>query len=161
MADGEKKKKALEKKVVATNRRARFDYFILETYEAGIALVGPEVKSLRAGQSSIAEAFARIERGEAWILNVHVPEYVEASYNNVESRRKRKLLLNKKEIKKIEKALTVKGTTLVPLDIYFNERGIAKVTLAVVRGKQDFDKRESIKRRESDREIARYTRKNG
>lgn len=157
---GDKKsEKKSEKKVVASNRKARFDYHILETVEAGICLIGPEVKALRTGQASIVESFGRIESGEIWLINVHIPEYLQATYNNHETRRKRKLLLSKKEIRKLDKGLAVKGTTLVPLDLYFNERGFAKVTLALVRGKQEFDKRESIKERETKREISRFTRR--
>lgn len=151
-------KGVLERKSIAQNRRARYDYHIDETYEVGIVLVGPEVKSLRTGQSSINEAFARLEKQEIWLLGMHIAEYFEATYNNHVTRRKRKLLLNAREIKKIEKALAVKGTTLIPLELFFNERGLAKLVLAVARGKRAFDKRQDIKKRETDREIRRIVR---
>ena len=148
-----------ERRVVATNRKAKFDYHIGESFEAGIVLVGPEVKGLRGGSSSIAEAFARFDKGELWLVGMHIPEYFEATYNNHETKRKRKLLLKKAQLKRLEKSLAVKGTTLVPLEIYFNERGIAKLKLAVGHGKQVHDKRQDIKKREHDREMRRFTRR--
>jgi SsrA-binding protein len=154
-----KDKSGVERKVVATNRRARFDYHILDTVDCGLVLQGSEVKGLRGGQSSIAESFGRVERGEVWLIGMHIPEYFEATYNNHEMRRKRKLLLSKVEIRRLVKGLEAKGATLVPLDLYFNERGYAKVKLALVRGKQDFDKRQDLKKKDDEREMRRLSRR--
>ncbi len=137
-----------------TNRRAGFDYEILETFEAGISLTGSEVKSLRQGGGSIAEAFARIKNGEVWLEGMNIIVYNEASYNNHEPRRSRKLLLNKREIDKIAKGLERKGLTLVPLKLYF-KNGWAKLTVALARGKKNYDKRDGEAKREAKREIDR------
>ena len=140
--------------VVARNRKARHEFEILETLEAGMELRGPEVKSLRAGQVSFLDAFARVERGEVWLYSLHISPYEQANRFNVDPTRPRKLLLNKQEIRKLATKVDEKGLTLVPLDIHFS-RGYAKVTLAVARGKKLHDKRETLKRRMQEREAQR------
>ena len=148
-----------KKKVVAENRRARFDYFVDDRVEAGIALTGTEVKSLRHGEGSIAESYATVEGEEVWLINSHIPEYSHGNRMNHEPRRKRKLLLNKREIAKLHGAVTRQGLTLVPLSLYFNGRGRAKVELALARGKKAHDKRETVKERDWKREQQRLLRK--
>jgi SsrA-binding protein len=148
-------------KVVAENRRARFDYFVDERLEAGIALVGTEVKSLRHGEGSIAEAYATVNGEEVWLINSHIPEYSHGNRLNHEPRRPRKLLLKGREISKLQGAVQRQGLTLVPLSIYFNSRGRAKVELAVARGKKVHDKRDTIKERDWKREQARLMRSRG
>ena len=150
-----------KQKVVAENRRARFDYFVEERLEAGIQLVGTEVKALRQGEGSIAEAYAAIEGEEVWLINSHVPEYSHGNRMNHEPRRPRKLLLKAREIAKLQGAVTRQGLTLVPLSIYFNGTGKAKVELAVARGKKMHDKRETIKERDWKRDQARLLRQHG
>ncbi len=150
-----------KKKVVAENRRARFDYFVEERLEAGIALTGTEVKSLRHGEGSIAESYATVEGEEAWLINSHIPEYSHGNRLNHEPRRPRKLLLKGREIAKLHGAVTRQGLTLVPLSIYFNSSGRAKVELAVARGKKMHDKRDTIKERDWKRDQARLLRKHG
>jgi SsrA-binding protein len=142
--------------VVARNRKARHEFEILETLEAGMELKGPEVKSLRAGHVSFLDAFARVERGQVWLYSLHISPYEQANRFNVDPTRPRKLLLNKQEIRRLATKVDEKGLTLVPLDIYFS-RGYAKVTLAVGRGKKLHDKRETLKRREQEREAQRAT----
>jgi SsrA-binding protein len=137
-----------------TNRRATFDYEILETFEAGLALTGSEVKSLRQGGGSIAEAFARVKAGEVWLEGMNIVVYNEASYNNHDPLRSRKLLLNKREIDEIAKGLKRKGLTLIPLKLYFKD-GWAKLTVGLARGKKNYDKRETQAKREAKREIDR------
>src|SRR5438270_2390456 len=134
-------------KIVADNRRARFNYYIGDTYEAGIALTGTEVKSLRQGKATIAESYAAEQDGELWLYNAYIPEYLQANRFNHETRRPRKLLLHKREIGRLLVAVDREGMTLVPLKIYFNDRGRAKVELAVARGKKLHDKRETEKKR--------------
>ncbi|MEO7239953.1 MAG: SsrA-binding protein SmpB [Sphingomicrobium sp.] len=148
-------------KVVAENRRARYDYFVEERFEAGIQLTGTEVKSLRAGEGSIAESYAAVEGEELWLINSHVPEYSHGNRLNHEPRRRRKLLLKGREIAKLHGAVARQGLTLVPLSIYFNSRGRAKVELAVARGKKMHDKRETEKERDWKREQGRLLRQNG
>jgi SsrA-binding protein len=148
-------------KVVAENRRARFDYFVDERMEAGIALTGTEVKALRQGEGSIAESYATVDGGEVWLINSHIPEYSHGNRLNHEPRRQRKLLLKGREIAKLHGAVTRQGLTLVPLSIYFNSRGRAKVELALARGKKVHDKRETIKDRDWKREQARLLRSRG
>lgn len=142
------------RRVVARNRKARHEYDVLETLEAGIELRGPEVKSLRAGQVSFQDAFARVERGEVWLHSLHISPYEQANRNNVDPVRPRRLLLNKAEIRKLVSQTEEKGLTVVPLEIYF-ARGYAKVQLAVARGRKLHDKREELKRRQQDREARR------
>ena len=137
------------------NHKARRDYFIGDTYEAGLALKGVEVKSLRAARASIDEAFARVERGECWLYNVHIQPYEFGNRWNVDPLRPRRLLLHKKEIDRLAGELNVKGLALLPLQIFFNAKGLAKVTLGVGKGKTQVDKRETIKRKEADREVNR------
>jgi len=148
-------------KVVAENRRARYDYFVEERLEAGIELTGTEVKSLRCGEGSIAESYAAVEGNELWLINSHVPEYSHGNRMNHQPRRPRKLLLKGREIAKLQGAVARQGLTLVPLSIYFNGRGRAKVELAVARGKKMHDKRETEKERDWKREQGRLLRKHG
>ena len=150
-----------KKKVVAENRRARFDYFVDDRMEAGIALTGTEVKALRQGEGSIAESYATINDEEVWLINSHIPEYSHGNRLNHEPRRKRKLLLKGREIAKLHGAVTRQGLTLVPLSIYFNSRGKAKVELALARGKKVHDKRDTIKERDWKREQGRLLRSRG
>ena len=150
-----------KKKIVAENRRARFDYFVDDRMEAGIALTGTEVKALRQGEGSIAESYATVDGEEVWLINSHIPEYSHGNRLNHEPRRQRKLLLKGREIAKLHGAVTRQGLTLVPLSIYFNSRGRAKVELALARGKKVHDKRETIKDRDWKREQARLLRSRG
>jgi SsrA-binding protein len=142
-------------KIVAQNRRARFDYFIEEVFEAGIALMGTEVKSLRFGDGSIAESYAEVKNGEVWLVNSNVPEFSHGNRFNHEPKRPRKLLLHEREIAKFHGAVERKGMTLVPLSIYFNSRGRAKVELALAKGKKDYDKRQALRERQDKREADR------
>ncbi|MBD24764.1 MAG: SsrA-binding protein [Candidatus Marinimicrobia bacterium] len=146
---------------VAQNRKARRDYVIEDTMEAGIILTGSEVKSLRNGRCTIVEAFAQPENGEIYLINAHIPAYEGASHFQHEERRKRKLLLHKKEVDRVMSAVGRKGMTLVPLSVYFNNRGIAKVQLGLAKGKTHIDRREDIKNREWQREQARVLRAKG
>jgi len=148
-------------KTVAENRRARFEYFIEDTFEAGIALTGTEVKSLRFGEGSIAEAYAEIRGGEAWLVNSNVPEFSHGNRFNHEPKRVRKLLLHEREIDRLQGAVERKGMTLVPLSVYFNSRGRAKVELALAKGKNAADKRHTIKERDWKRDQARIMRDHG
>jgi SsrA-binding protein len=145
---------------VAQNRKARYLYHILETFEAGIVLTGTEVKSLRDGKASLVDAYALIEREEAWLLNLHIAPYEQGNQFNHEPRRKRKLLLHRREILRLIGKTREKGLTLVPLRLYFHE-GWAKVEIALAKGKKSFDKRDDIAKREADREIARAMRGRG
>lgn len=149
------------RKIVADNRRARFDYEILDTYEAGLALVGSEVKSLRQGRASLADSYAATERGELWLLNAHIPEYGLANRFNHEPKRPRKLLLHRREVDRLAGAVEREGLTVVPLKLYFNDRGRAKVELALARGKKLHDKRETEKQRSWNRERGRLLRERG
>ncbi|OYW44422.1 MAG: SsrA-binding protein [Sphingomonadales bacterium 32-68-7] len=148
-------------KTVAENRRARYDYFIEDKFEAGIALSGTEVKSLRFGEGSIAESYAHVHDGEAWLINANIPEFSHGNRFNHEPKRARKLLLHEREIEKMIGAVERKGMTLIPLSIYFNGRGRAKVELALAKGKQTHDKRESTKERDWKRDKARLMRDRG
>jgi SsrA-binding protein len=143
-----------QRKLIADNRRARFDYEILDTYEAGIQLQGPEVKSLRAGRSSLSDSYATVERGELFLINAYIPEYREANRFNHETRRPRKLLLHRKEIERLVGKTAERGLTLVPTRIYFSGSN-AKVEIALAKGKELRDKRESIRAREQRREMER------
>ncbi|MCB9833032.1 MAG: SsrA-binding protein SmpB [Planctomycetes bacterium] len=158
MAAKKDKKNQPGERLIAQNRRARFEYHVLEDLEAGIVLTGSEIKSIRQGQASIAEAYARFQNGELWLLGMHIAEYFEASFHNHETRRKRKLLLHASELRKLEKKVKTKGVTLVPLDLHFNDRGIVKVKLGLCTGKKDHDKRETIKKRDAERELRSYKR---
>ncbi len=168
MAKGGKGKKKRDDKldpegrlVVATNRRGRFDYEIVDRFEAGIELLGPEVKSLRAGRANLGDAFATVHRGEMWLEKLHISPYEPATRANpTDPQRRRKLLLHRQEIDRLASRVAEKGLTLVPLTIYFRG-GRAKVELALARGKHRHDKRESIRRREQDRETQRAMRRHG
>lgn len=148
-------------KIVAENRRARYDYFVEERLEAGIELQGTEVKALRTGEGSIAESYATVDGDEIFLINSSIPQYGAGSWMNHEPRRRRKLLLRAREIARLQGAVTRQGLTLVPLSIYFNGKGRAKVELAVARGKKVHDKRETIKERDWKREQGRLLRNNG
>lgn len=147
-----------KKKIVAENRRARFDYHIEDTVEAGIALTGTEVKSLRFGEGSIAESYAEVKNGEVWLINSNVPEFSHGNRYNHEPKRPRKLLLHAREVDRFTGAVERKGMTLVPLSVYFNGKGRAKVELALAKGKNVADKRQTIKERDWKREQARIMR---
>ncbi|WP_108663610.1 SsrA-binding protein SmpB [Acuticoccus kandeliae] len=148
-------------RTVAENRRARFNYEILDTFEAGIQLHGTEVKSLRQGRSNIAESYAGASGDELWLYNAYVPEYLEAGRFNHETKRPRKLLMHRRELNKLTAAVSQEGLTLVPLRIYFNARGIAKVLIGLARGKKTHDKRETEKKRDWQRDKARLLRERG
>ncbi len=150
-----------KKKTVAENRRARFDYHIDEVFEAGIVLTGTEVKSLRFGEGSIAESYAEVRDGQVWLVNSNVPEFSHGNRYNHEPKRPRKLLLHEREIGKLTGAVERKGMTLVPLSVYFNGRGRAKVELALAKGKNAADKRQTIKERDWKREQSRLLREHG
>lgn len=151
MAKSGAKQDALERKVVASNKKARHDYHISDTYEAGLVLQGTEVKSLRLGRASLVDGFVDIDGGEAWLHSVHIPEYAQGTWTNHAARRKRKLLLNRVEIDKIERKVSEKGYTVIPLSLYF-VKGRAKVEIGLAKGKKSWDKRQSIAAREADRE---------
>lgn len=142
-------------KTIATNKKAYHNYNLLEKWECGIALVGPEVKSIRAGHVSFTDSFAHFDKDELFLYNVHINPYEQASYNNPEADRPRKLLLHQRELERINGALTRKGLTVVPTKMYFNNRGFVKVEIALAQGKKLYDKRQDLKKREIGREIAR------
>jgi SsrA-binding protein len=144
------------RKVVSTNRKARHDYAILDTYEAGLVLTGTEVKSLRTGRASLVDAFAAVDGGELYLHGAHIPEYTQGTWTNHEPRRTRKLLLKRGEIDKLIGKLKESGLTLVPLSLYF-DNGWAKVELGLAKGKRAYDKRQDLAKRDADREIARVT----
>lgn len=146
---------------VVSNRKAYHNFHIIERIECGIGLVGCEVKSLRLGQVSLAESFARIENKEVWLYGAHIAPYEKTGSFAVDALRARKLLLRKRQIERLAGAVAQKGLTLIPLRIYFNKRGLAKIELALARGKRLYDKRESIKRKETEREIRREMKKRG
>lgn len=141
-------------KLIVSNRKARHEYQVLETYEAGLVLQGTEVKSLRQGRANLQDAFARFEGGELWLYNLHISPYEPGNRFNHDPLRPRKLLLNRRELRKLVGQVEQKGLTLVPLDLHFR-RGLAKVTLALARGKKLHDKREDVRKRDAEREIAR------
>lgn len=142
------------RKVVASNRKARHDYAILDTYEAGMALTGTEVKSLRAGRASLVDAFAQEKNGELYLYGMHIPEYTQGTWTNHEPRRTRKLLLKRVEIDRLIGKLRESGLTLVPLSVYFSD-GWAKVEIGLAKGKKAYDKRQDLAKRDADREISR------
>jgi len=145
----------MSEKVVATNRKARFEYFILDTYEAGISLQGSEIKSIRAGQMSLSEAYVKVEDGkEAWLVGAHIAPYDPASRYNHNPTRNRRLLLNKREIRKLWNEVRLKGVTIVPLRVYLTH-GLAKVEIGIAKGKKLYDKRESAAKKDAQREIDR------
>ena len=145
-------------KIISNNRKARFNYFFVEFFEAGIVLMGSEVKSLRDGKANISESYAFDIKGEIFLVNSHIPSYKESSYNNHDPKRNRKLLLNKKEINKLMGRVNMEGLTLIPTKLYF-KKGKAKVEIAVAKGKKHYDKRQVKKKRDWNREKARFFRK--
>ncbi|GAA4893005.1 SsrA-binding protein SmpB [Streptomonospora salina] len=146
------------RKLIAQNRRARYDYHIDDTYEAGIVLTGTEVKSLRAGRASLIDGFAQVKDGEIWLENVHIPEYAQGTWTNHSAKRRRKLLLHREEIARLIGKTQESGRTLVPLSLYFSE-GKAKVEIALARGKRTYDKRRDIAEREAKRDMERALRR--
>jgi len=147
----EKTEREQARRVIAENRKARHDYHVLETWEAGVALLGTEVKAIREGRVNLRDSYARVQNGEIWLLNVHISPYSHRGYAQHAELRQRKLLLHRHEIRKLTGRTTEKGLTLVPLELYFN-KGRVKILLALAKGKQAHDKRETIRRREVDRE---------
>lgn len=145
------------RKVIAQNKRARHDYTLEDTFEAGLVLQGTEVKSLREGRASLVDGYASIDGGEAWLFNVHIPEYSQGTWTNHAARRKRKLLLHRKEIDKLAAKTKEGGLTIVPLQLYFKD-GRAKIEIALARGKKDWDKRQSLAEQQAKREMARVLR---
>ena len=145
--------------ITIKNKRASFDYELLETFTAGIVLTGTEIKSIRLGKASLVDTFAIVERGEVWVKNMYVAEYAFGTYNNHAPRRDRKLLLNRKEIRRLQTATKDRGFTIVPTRLYINERGLAKLALAIARGKKEYDKRQSIRERDDRREMDRMFKK--
>ncbi|RDE09002.1 SsrA-binding protein SmpB [Pelagibacterium lacus] len=150
-----KDKGLVETGVVADNRRARFDYEILDTLEAGIVLTGTEVKSLRNGKAQIAEAYVSPEGGELWLINANIPEYVQGNRFNHDEKRRRKLLVSIKELGQLMRGVERQGNTIVPLKLYFNERGLAKLTIGLAKGRKNYDKREVLKDRDWSRDKQR------
>jgi len=148
----------MSEKVIATNRKARHDFFLLETFEAGLALQGSEIKSIRAGQISIKEAYVRTDGREAWLVDAHIAQYDPASRQNHDPRRERKLLLHRKEIGKLWDEVRQKGVTIIPLSVYL-KNGRAKVEIAVAKGKHNYDKRQDLAKRDAQREIERALRR--
>lgn len=137
------------------NKRASFDYEFIDTYTAGIVLTGTEIKSIRAGKASLVDTFCFFTRDEMWVKNMHIAEYFYGSYNNHSARRDRKLLLNKKELRKLQSATKTPGFTIVPTRLFINEKGLAKLVIALAKGKKEFDKRESLKEKDDRREMDR------
>ncbi|MGO1055331.1 SsrA-binding protein SmpB [Crossiella sp. CA198] len=146
--------KEVGRKVIASNRKARHDYAIVDTYEAGVVLVGTEVKSLRLGRASLVDAFATVDDGEVWLRNLHIPEYFQGTWTNHTPRRNRKLLLHRREIERLIGKLKESGLSLVPLSMYFND-GKVKIELALARGKKAYDKRHDLAKRDAQREVAK------
>lgn len=153
------KKEQSNEKMIAQNRRARHDYEIEDTYEAGLALTGTEVKSLREGRASLAESFISIDkRGEVWLEGANIPEYLNGTWNNHAPKRKRKLLLHGAQIDKLRRQIQAKGYTIVPLQLYFNEDGRVKLKIALARGKKEYDKRQALREEQDKREALRVMR---
>ena len=148
------------RKLIAQNKKARHDYHIEDTYEAGLVLQGTEVKSLRMGRASLVDGFAEVDNHEMWLHGVHIPEYAQGTWTNHAARRKRKLLLNRLEIDRLLGKLKESGLTLVPLQVYFSD-GWAKVEIGLARGKKSYDKRQDLAKRDADREIARAVGRRG
>lgn len=145
----------MQKTINILNKRAKFDYEIIDRYDAGIVLTGTEIKSIRLGKASIAESFCEFSNGELFVINSNIEEYSFGTHYNHKAKSERKLLLNKKELKSLEKDIQNKGLTIIPLRLYINEKGYAKMEIALCRGKKNYDKRESIKDRDSKRDIDR------
>ncbi len=156
-----KKKSDPNRKIVAENRKARYNYELIEVLEAGLMLTGTEVKSLREGKANIAESYASFEEGEIWLINSYVPEYLQGNRFNHEPRRKRKLLMKAREVKRFSDAIDREGMTLVPLKIYFNDRGRAKIEIALGKGKKLHDKRQAEKTRDWNRQKAKLLKDHG
>ena len=156
-----KAKTNANRKVIADNRKARFNFEIGEVFEAGVQLTGTEVKSLRANKAAIGESYVSPENGEIWLINSHIPEYLQGNRFNHEPRRHRKLLLHRRQIARLMNAVQREGMTIVPLKLYFNAKGIAKLEIALARGKKIHDKRETEKKRDWQREKARLLRERG
>lgn len=147
-------------KVIATNRKARYEYVLLESYEAGLALQGSEIKSVRAGQVSLAQAYVTVDEGQAWLVNAHIAPYDQAGRFNHDPLRPRKLLLHRSEIRKLWNEVRQKGVTIVPIRVYLKD-GFAKVEIALARGKKQYDKRAAIAKRDAEREVERQARRRG
>ena len=147
------------KEINIKNKRATYDYARSDTFTAGLVLTGTEIKALRQGKASLADTFCYVDNGEVWVKNMYIAEYFYGTYNNHSTRRDRKLLLNRKEIAKIEKSGKEAGYTIVPLRLFINDRGLAKLVIGIARGKKEYDKRQSIKEREDKRTIARMMEK--
>nr|WP_299343952.1 SsrA-binding protein SmpB [Allomuricauda sp.] len=146
----------MQKNINIKNKRARFDYEILDTYTAGIVLSGTEIKSIRLGKASLSQSFCEFnEKGELFVINMQVDEYSHGSYYNHKPKAERKLLLNKRELKKLKREVTTSGLTIIPLNMFLNEKGLAKVNIALAKGKKQYDKRETIKDRDSKRNLSR------
>lgn len=148
-------KEKFEKNISIKNKRASFDYELLDTFTAGIVLTGTEIKSIRQGKASLVDTFCIVDKGELWVKNMYIAEYFYGTYNNHNARRDRKLLLQKKEIRKIVGAIKASGFTIVPTRLFINDKGLAKLIVAIARGKKEYDKRDSIKERDDKREMAR------
>lgn len=148
-------KEKFEKNISIKNKRASFDYELLDTFTAGIVLTGTEIKSIRLGKASLVDTFCIVDKGELWVKNMYIAEYFYGTYNNHNARRDRKLLLQKKEIRKIAGSIKASGFTVVPMRLFINDKGLAKLIVAIARGKKEYDKRDSIKERDDKREMAR------
>lgn len=149
----------ISKDINIKNRRATFDYAIVETYTAGIVLTGTEIKSIRLGKASLADTYCYVNNGEVWIKNMYIAEYFYGTYNNHNERRERKLLLNRREIANLQKNGKESGFSIIPLKLFISDKGYAKIVIALARGKKEFDKRQSIKEREDKRDMARMFKK--
>lgn len=152
-------KEKLSSNIQIKNKRATFDYELLETFTTGIVLTGTEIKSIRLGKASLVDTFCVVEKNGVWVKNMYIAEYFYGTYNNHSARRERKLLLNKKEIRKLETAAKNSGFTIIPVRMFINERGLAKVVIAIAKGKKEYDKRQSLKERDDKREIDRAFKK--
>ena len=150
--------KLMKKDVLIKNKRATFDYELVDKFTAGIVLVGTEIKSIRLGKASLVDTYCYFVRGELWVKNMHIAEYFYGSYNNHAARRDRKLLLERKELRKLKQAVKNPGFTIVPTRLFINEKGLAKLVIALARGKHEYDKRETIKERDDKRELDRIRR---
>lgn len=148
-------KEKMKADVVIKNKRATFDYELLDTFTAGIVLTGTEIKSIRLGKASLVDTFCLVDKGELWVKNMYIAEYFYGTYNNHAARRDRKLLLTKKELRKISSAVRTSGFTIIPTKLFINDRGLAKVIIAIARGKKEYDKRDSIRERDDRREMDR------
>lgn len=145
----------MQKMINILNRRAKFDYEIIDKYDAGIVLTGTEIKSIRLGKASISESFCEFNNNELFVINSHIEEYLYGTHYNHKAKSERKLLLTKKELRKLEKSKEIKGLTIIPLRLYTNEKGLAKLEIALCRGKKNYDKRESLKEQDTKRDLDR------